>query len=253
MMGKPDNCSFVKLYHRLHIDFSATPLWNRRGLRRGGSKSADAPRPKIRRLRQVLQCPRMHSEPAEKTNNSETAQLFRTFFKIGAFTFGGGYAMIELIKEETVHKHHWISEEDILDVVAIAESTPGPIAINSATFIGYKIAGVKGCLAATAGVVLPSFVIIYAISFILRQFENFAGVRYAFFGIRAAVLALILQALLSMYHACPKGKMEYILMAAAFAAVAIFDCSVLIVIVAAAVVGLACNHLIHKDTEEAGK
>ena len=127
------------------------------------------------------------------------------------------------------------------------------IAVNTATFIGYKIAGVKGCLAATAGVVLPSFVIIYAISFILRQFENFAGVRYAFFGIRAAVLALILQALLSMYHACPKGKMEYILMAAAFAAVAIFDCSVLIVIVAAAVVGLACNHLINKETKEAGK
>ena len=184
---------------------------------------------------------------------SETAALFSTFFKIGAFTFGGGYAMIELIKEETVHKHHWISEEDILDVVAIAESTPGPIAINSATFIGYKIAGLQGSLAATTGVVLPSFIIIYAISFILRQFENFAGVRYAFFGIRAAVLALILQALLSMYHACPKGKMEYILMAAAFVAVAVFNCSVLVVIVCAAVVGVACSRLIRKDAKEAGK
>lgn len=184
---------------------------------------------------------------------SETVALFSTFFKIGAFTFGGGYAMIELIKEESVRKHHWISEEDILDVVAIAESTPGPIAINSATFIGYKIAGLQGSLAATTGVVLPSFLIIYAISFILRQFENFAGVRYAFFGIRAAVLALILQALLSMYHACPKGKMEYILMTAAFVAVAVFDCSVLVVIVCAAVVGVACSRLIRKDAKEAGK
>ena len=80
--------------------------------------------------------------------------------------------MIELIKQEAVAKHHWISEEDILDVVAIAESTPGPIAINSATFIGYKIAGIRGSLAATAGVVLPSFVIIYVISFVLNRFRQ---------------------------------------------------------------------------------
>ena len=183
----------------------------------------------------------------------KTQELFRTFFKIGAFTFGGGYAMIELIKQETVAKHHWITEEDILDVVAIAESTPGPIAINAATFIGYKIDGIKGSLAATAGVVLPSFLIIYAISFILRQFENFAGVRYAFFGIRAAVLALIVQALLSMYHACPKGKMEYILMAGAFAAVALFDCSVLAVIACAAIIGFASRHLLQKEKKEVKK
>lgn len=182
-----------------------------------------------------------------------TQELFRTFFKIGAFTFGGGYAMIELIKQETVAKHHWITEEDILDVVAIAESTPGPIAINAATFIGYKIDGIKGSLAATAGVVLPSFLIIYAISFILRQFENFAGMRYAFFGIRAAVLALIVQALLSMYHACPKGKMEYILMAGAFTAVALFDCSVLAVIACAAIIGFASQHLLQKEKKEVKK
>lgn len=185
----------------------------------------------------------------KRENRDQTLELFRTFFKIGAFTFGGGYAMIELIKQETVFERHWISEEDILDVVAIAESTPGPIAINSATFIGYKVAGIRGSLAATAGVVLPSFIIIYVISFVLKQFEQLLAVRYAFFGIRAAVLALILQALLSMYRACPKGKMEYLVMAAAFLAVAVFDGNVLIVIVCAACIGLAYTRLVRRKEQ----
>ena len=90
-------------------------------------------------------------------------RVFFTFFKIGDFTFGGGYAMIPLIQRETVEKHGWISEEDILEVVAIAESTPGPIAINAATFIGYRVAGFLGSLCATLGVVSPSFVIILLI------------------------------------------------------------------------------------------
>lgn len=88
--------------------------------------------------------------------------LFLTFLKIGAFTFGGGYAMIPLIEEETVKRRKWIADEDILDIVAVAESTPGPIAINAATFVGYKVAGVMGALLATCGVVLPSFFIILA-------------------------------------------------------------------------------------------
>ena len=87
-------------------------------------------------------------------------QVFITFFKIGAFTFGGGYAMIPLIQKETVDNHGWVTDEDILEIIAIAESTPGPIAINSATFVGYKVAGFLGAFCATFGVVLPSFVII---------------------------------------------------------------------------------------------
>ena len=93
--------------------------------------------------------------------------VFITFFKIGAFTFGGGYAMIPLIQRETVENHKWISDDDILDIIAIAESTPGPIAINSATFVGYKVAGFWGSFAATLGVVLPSFIIILVISYVL--------------------------------------------------------------------------------------
>ena len=98
--------------------------------------------------------------------------LFVTFFKIGAFTFGGGYAMIPLIQKEVVESKGFITDEDILDIFAIAESTPGPIAINSATFIGYKIAGVLGSFFATLGVVLPSFIIIFIISMFADAFKQ---------------------------------------------------------------------------------
>lgn len=169
-------------------------------------------------------------------------ELFVTFLKIGAFTFGGGYAMIPLIREEVVTRKKWITAEDVLDVVAIAESTPGPIAINSATFVGYKTAGFWGSFAATIGVSLPSFLIIYAISFILRQFENFAAVRYAFTGIRAAVLALIVNALCSMYKACPKGKISYILMASAFVMTAFLNVSVLYIILTCGFIGFLTSY-----------
>ena len=132
-------------------------------------------------------------------------QLFWTFARIGAFTFGGGYAMIPLIQKETAEKRGWVSQEEILDVVAIAESTPGPIAINAATFIGYKTAGPLGAVCATLGVVLPSFLIIAGLSLLLQQFQSLRPVRYAFFGIRAGVLALVLRALVSMDKQCPKN------------------------------------------------
>lgn len=161
-----------------------------------------------------------------------------TFLKIGAFTFGGGYAMIPLIQRETVDRRHWIRSEDILDIVAIAESTPGPIAINSATFVGYKVCGFWGALASTVGVVLPSFFVILAISKILDRFESLPMVKYAFSGIRAGVLALIVRAMISMYRACPKNLFSYIVMAAAFLSVAFFHVNVLLVIAGCAVLGL---------------
>ncbi len=182
--------------------------------------------------------PQGQSIPQGKNSAGLAAQLFLTFFKIGLFTFGGGYAMIPLIREEIVRRKHWIADEDLLDITAIAESTPGPIAINSATFVGTKVAGFWGAAAATVGVVIPSFVIIYVISFILKQFENFAAVRYAFAGIRAGVLALILGAMISMYRQCPKSLLSYILMAASLIAVAFFNVSVLLVIAVCAAVGL---------------
>lgn len=117
--------------------------------------------------------------------------LFISFFKIGAFTFGGGYAMLSLLENEFVEKKGWLTKEEFLDMVAIAESTPGPIAINSATFIGYKTAGVLGSTFATLGVVLPSFIIIFVISLFLDKFLTLTLVANAFKGIQACVVYLI--------------------------------------------------------------
>ena len=125
-------------------------------------------------------------------------QLFLTMLKVGLFTFGGGYAMIALLEHEFVTKRGWLEQEEFLDVAAIAESTPGPIAINSATYIGYKRGGLMGALAATLGITLPSFCIIYAISLFFDAFLSLAVVAYAFQGIRVAVIYLILSAGLRM-------------------------------------------------------
>ncbi|MBR0446078.1 MAG: chromate transporter [Oscillospiraceae bacterium] len=173
-------------------------------------------------------------------------QVFVSFFKIGAFTFGGGYAMIPLIQKEAVEKRHWVTDEDILDIIAIAESTPGPIAINSATFVGYKAAGVLGSVCATLGVVLPSFVIILLLSFVLKQFSEFKPVVYAFNGIRAGVLALLVKALWTMYKKSPKGWAAYIVMAAAFVLTAIFDFNVIFVLIGCAVFGLVTSSIMER-------
>lgn len=164
--------------------------------------------------------------------------LFCTFLKIGGFTFGGGYAMIPLIQKETVENKKWITDDDILEIIAIAESTPGPIAINSATFVGYRTCGVLGAACATLGVVLPSFVIILVISFVLEQFKELKAVQYAFNGIRAGVLALLFKALWGMYKKSPKGWAAYVIMAAAFVLTAFLKINVLFVIIFCAVFGL---------------
>ena len=174
----------------------------------------------------------------EQIKFSKFLKLFWCFFKIGAFTFGGGYAMIPLIQKEVVEKQKWVTDDDIFDIIAIAESTPGPIAINSATFIGYKTCGVMGSVAATLGVVLPSFVIILLISYLLREFATLTVVKYAFFGIRAGVLALILKAFYTMYKKFSKTVVAYIIAALGFIVATFTNVSVLIIIAASAAVGL---------------
>lgn len=169
------------------------------------------------------------------------AGLFLTFFKIGAFTFGGGYAMIPLIQKETVEKKQWIRDEDIIEIVAIAESTPGPVAVNAATFVGYRTAGFWGAFSATLGLVLPSFAVILAVSFLLREFYEIRAVRYAFMGIRAAVLALILRALVTMYRQSPKKIVSYVIMAASLILVAFFKVPVIFVIIGCGACGLVCS------------
>lgn len=118
-------------------------------------------------------------------------ELFKTFFKIGIFTIGGGYAMIPLIQKEVVERHKWLSEEDMLDVIAIAQSCPGVFAINVSTFVGYKLSKLQGAIFATLGATLPSFIIILLIAMFFRHFQDNPVVAAMFRGIRPAVVALI--------------------------------------------------------------
>ncbi|MBE7087731.1 MAG: chromate transporter [Clostridiales bacterium] len=141
--------------------------------------------------------------------------LFWTMFKIGLFTFGGGYAMIAIIERELVEKKEWLTHDEFMDVVAIAESSPGPLAINSSTFIGYKLAGVLGSIFATLAVCIPSFVIIFVISLFFDAFIQIEWVGYAFQGIRACVAYLILSAGIKMFKHLKKNFFNLALFVAA--------------------------------------
>ncbi|MBQ8213551.1 MAG: chromate transporter [Clostridia bacterium] len=138
--------------------------------------------------------------------------LFFIMLKIGLFTFGGGYAMIALLENEFVSKKKWIEKNEFLDMVAIAESTPGPIAINSATYIGYKMLGFFGALIATVAVCIPSFIIIYAISLFFDAFLSFTLVSYAFRGIQVCVIWLILSAGLKMLKQMKKTPFNIVIL-----------------------------------------
>lgn len=138
-------------------------------------------------------------------------QLFWTFFKIGLFTFGGGYAMISVILHEVVEKRKYISSDEFSDVVALAESTPGPIAINSSTYIGYKMGGVLGALVSSLAVCLPSFIIIYVISLFFSQFLELELAAKAFKGIQCGVAVLIVAAAFKLFKSVKKNAVSYIL------------------------------------------
>lgn len=144
-----------------------------------------------------------HNAPAPKAQSLGT--LFFTFFKIGLFTFGGGYAMIALLEEEFIQRRKWLDKDEFLDMAAIAESTPGPVAINSATYLGYKLAKVPGAVTATVAVCLPSFLIIYAISLFFEQFTQLTVIANAFKGIQVCVIYLIFSAGVRMLKALDKS------------------------------------------------
>ena len=144
--------------------------------------------------------------------------LFFTFMKIGLFTFGGGYAMLALIEHTCVERKSWITHEDMMDITIVAESTPGPIAINCATFVGWRQAGLAGALAATSGVVLPSFFVIFMISMFLDHFLEITVIANAFQGIKAAVGILILNAAFSMIRKMPRSLVSAMILCGSFAA-----------------------------------
>lgn len=138
---------------------------------------------------------------------TEYLQLFSSFFKVGLFTFGGGYAMLPILQREVVEKLKWISEEELLDCYAIGQCTPGVIAVNTATYIGFQRKGILGSAFATAAVVLPSILIITVIALFLRNFADNAYVQYAFMGIRVAVAVLVGDALIKLYKKGVKGAL----------------------------------------------
>ena len=149
--------------------------------------------------------------------------LFLTMLKIGLFTFGGGYAMIALIENEFVEKKKWLDKDEFLDIAAIAESTPGPIAINAATYIGYKNSGIIGSMIATLGICIPSFVIIYAISLFFDAFLSFTLVAYAFKGVQICVVYLILTAGLKMLKQIKKTTFNVIIISITLICMIVFS------------------------------
>lgn len=149
--------------------------------------------------------------------------LFLTMLKIGLFTFGGGYAMIALFENEFVEKKKWLKKDEFLDVAAIAESTPGPIAINAATYIGYKNAGIIGSIIATLGICIPSFIIIYAISLFFDAFLSLTLVAYAFKGIQICVVYLILTAGLKMLAHMKKNAFNIIIISITLICMVVFS------------------------------
>ena len=150
-------------------------------------------------------------------------QLFLAFAKIGLFTFGGGYAMISLIENACVEKKQWITHDEMMNITVIAESTPGPIAINCATYVGYKQKGFVGALAATAGMILPSFCIIFAISRFLDHFLEITWIAHAFQGIKIAVGILILDAAIKMLQKMQKKPMPRVIMLCGFTAMLLIN------------------------------
>ena len=130
----------------------------------------------------------------------ELFDLFITFAKMGAITIGGGYAMLPIIQKEVVEKKKWATNDEVVDYYAVGQCTPGVIAVNTATFIGYKLRGITGGIAATLGVVFPSLVIIMVIAAVLNNFADFEIVKHAFGGIRVAVVALIISSIINLLY-----------------------------------------------------
>lgn len=168
-------------------------------------------------------------------------KMFFTFARIGGFTFGGGYAMLPMLQKEVVEKYKWATSDELLDYYAIGQCTPGVIAVNTATFIGYKLKGIPGAIFATLGVVTPSMIIIGIIAAFISGFRDLEVVQWAFSGIRAAVVALILSAVIKI----GKKSIIDIFTVIIFLSVAVLsfviDISPVVFVVAAAVCGLVIN------------
>lgn len=167
--------------------------------------------------------------------------LFITFFRIGGLTFGGGLAMLPMLRREVVEDRKWATEEELLNYYSVGQCTPGIIAVNTATFIGYKQRGILGAIVATMGVVAPSVIIITAIASFLTNFTDLAVVQYAFAGIRVAVAALVVSAVVNLWKSGVKDLFGVILFIVAFIASAFLNLSPVYVVAAGIIVGILAN------------
>ncbi|MDK2917992.1 MAG: chromate transporter [Candidatus Petromonas sp.] len=175
-------------------------------------------------------------------------KLFFIFFKIGAFTFGGGYAMLPLIEEEIVDKNKWVKEDEFLDIIAISQSIPGALAVNTSTYIGYRIFGLKGALIACLGAVLPSFLIILIIAKFLIASVKKEHLEKIFSGIRPAVVSLILIAVVNLRKAIEKTAFNYAVIITTFILVVIFDVHPIFIIVVSGILG----YFLYKGVKDDG-
>lgn len=176
--------------------------------------------------------------------------LFCAFFRIGLFTFGGGYAMLPLLQREIVEKKHWATEEELLDYFAVGQCTPGIIAVNTATFVGFKEKKLSGAIFATLGIASPSLVIITVIAALLSNFAHIAAVQNAFAGIRVAVCVLILNSIVKLWKKSVVDKLTFVVFLAVFVgSVLLSSVSPVAFIVAAAVLGIVVRVWLHTGKE----
>ena len=170
-------------------------------------------------------------------------ELFIAFARVGVMTFGGGYAMLPIIEREIVDKRHWAELDEIMDYYAVGQCTPGVIAVNTATFIGYKLAGVPGGIAATIGVVFPSLIIITAIVSVLTAFAEVPAVKSAFAGIRVCVCVLIFNSVMKLYKKAIVDKASFLLFVAVFVLSVLLDVSPVVFVIICAFAGIALTRL----------
>ena len=185
-------------------------------------------------------------------NKTKLTDLFISFAKIGAFTFGGGYAMLPMLKKEVVENHKWASEEELLNYYAVGQCTPGVIAVNTATFIGHKERGVLGGVIASAGVIAPSFLIILIIAAFLNGFQNNEYVIHALAGIKVAVAALVTNAVIGLWKKGVKDLVGIIIFIAALAVSFFLPVSPIFIVIAAIVLGLIYGRFAPKNNGKDG-
>lgn len=178
-------------------------------------------------------------------------QLFSAWFRMGLFTFGGGYAMLPMIQKEVIDKYHWATEDEIMDYYAIGQCTPGIIAVNTATFVGYKMRGVLGGIVATLGVVSPSLIIISVIAKLISNFSSLAVVQHALAGIQVAVSVLMYFAISKMYKKGVKNLPTFVIFAAAFILAYFTNISTVVLVIVAGAVGYVLYVTGNKKGEKA--